>query len=470
LEIVERSHRHHAVGGIIRTPRRTCDRGVFFLRERTIAIATSGEFFPDGHVIEPVRAISNVQELALLVWDGKRVTIALRAELDGRTYLPARMDPTILRELRFPKTSAPYGSAKQLLSEMSALVTEYTGLSENFVVAVSRFALCSWFASVLPTAPWLSIVGKNVVLGDQLLRLLRGLCRHALPVTDVNAAGVYSLPFELGLTLLIQQPELDGQVARLLLAARKRDACIPRGGRLLRAHAPIATYAESSPDFGGGMLAAIEIPATPTSSYLPLLDPEAECRIADEFQPKLLGYMLENHQQVADSKLDWPMLSSSIRELGRSLASCTPGDTDLQTQVIHFLKAQDESERAARCSDVDVVLIEALLFLCHEGHACAYVGEVEVAAQTILLQRGENVVLTPKAVAAKMRRFGLVIEARDSRGYRVLLTQGACRRVHELAVGYDVPAVQDGVVRCPQCDHKEAQDPAEDGTETPGGA
>jgi hypothetical protein len=109
--------------------------------------------------------------------------------------------------------------------------------------------------------------------------------------------------------------------------------------------------------------------------------------------------------------------------------------------------------RPARWGDIDTVVIEALLFYCHERkNDGIYVGEVTEIAQKILAGRGESVLLNARKVGGTLRLLGLRIEPRDSRGYMLLLTQARCRQVHELARGYDVPTMQDGVVRCKYCD------------------
>jgi len=93
------------------------------------------------------------------------------------------------------------------------------------------------------------------------------------------------------------------------------------------------------------------------------------------------------------------------------------------------------------------------LFYCHEGKQdCVYVGEVGKTAENILSARGEALRLQPKNVAAKMRLLGVKIEPRDKRGYRVLLTQAVSRQLHALAKSVDAPSVQDGEMRCSQCE------------------
>src|SRR5713101_4971174 len=73
------------------------------------AIATAGEVFPDGTLVELVRK-DETGELGLLKWDGTSATFAACLEHKGRTYVPPTLDPTILRAMRLPSRLVPYWS------------------------------------------------------------------------------------------------------------------------------------------------------------------------------------------------------------------------------------------------------------------------------------------------------------------------------------------------------------------------
>jgi hypothetical protein len=414
-------------------------------------VFTTGEYFPNGTALEPIR--DNSGAIALLRWDGQETSIAPQVEINGHLYQPAALDQSIARALRIPHGLAPFGTAQRLVQEMSRVLAQYTALPNNLVTAVTRFLLATWLIPSLQMAPWLSIRGRNTALANTLIRLLNCFCRRALLLSDVRAGSIGTLPLHWGLTLVLTQPRLGSEVERLLLAARQRDGYIVRGGRLISVYGPIVTYGHYETGFGGGMLAPIEIPALPTVVPLPLLQREVEDRVAQEFQAKLLAYRLANGRRVSEVSLDVSVLQPSLGEVGRSLAACTPDDPELQIGIIHALQTQQESMRAATWTDLDVVLVEALLFYCHEGKAdCVYVGEIGKAAMGILAGRGERLKLAAKTVGAKLRLLGIQIESRDKRGFRVLLTQALSRQVHGLARSLDAPSIQDEVVRCHQCE------------------
>jgi hypothetical protein len=413
-------------------------------------VFTTGEYFPDGAAVEPVRDESG--GIALLCCDGERTSIAPQVEVHGRVYQPAALDQTFARALRIPRGIAPFGTAKQFVQEISVVLTQYTALADNLVTGVTRFVLATWFIPSLQMAPWLSIRGRNTGLVNSLIRLLRCFCRRALLLSDVRAGSIGSLPLHWGLTIMLAEPRLVPEIERLLLAARQPDGYIVRGGRLMHAYGPIVTHGDYESGFGGGMLTPIEIPVLPTAVPLPPLQREAEDRIADEFQAKLLGYRLANIRKVSEFSLNVSTLPACVAEVGRSLAACTPDDPELQIEIIKALQTQQAAMRAATWTDVDVVLVEALLFYCHEGKVdCVYVGEVGKTAMSILAGRGEPLKLAPKNVAARLRLLGVHIEARDKRGYRVLLTQALSRQLHGLARSFDAPTLQSEEVRCDEC-------------------
>jgi hypothetical protein len=281
---------------------------------------------------------------------------------------------------------------------------------------------------------------------------LHGLSRHALMLSDVTASGLKALPTEWDLTLLIHQAELSAEVERVLSIGRRRLGLIPCGGRVRDFHCAVGTYTELGAICGSDALPRLEIPLVPALNGLPVLDETARQKIAEDFQPQLLAYRLDNFSKVLKAAFDAPQFTPSMQELAKSLAACTPGDPDLQAQVPEFLRFQDKEMRSAAWLELNTVIIEALLAFVHEAKADSiYVAEVAKAAEVILESRGEHQELEPRAIGPKLRTLGLNTEPRDREGIRLILTREVFRRVHELAYFYSVPSVHDGSMRCDFC-------------------
>ncbi len=125
-------------------------------------IATTGEIFHYGTMIEPVRDDSGAGGMKLLFWDGKKATISRQIPHDGQIYEAAAIHPTVLRDLTLATKSASSGSARQLLADMSRVLTEYTDFPEHAVTGAARVALATWFLGT-QTAPRLSIIGPETL-------------------------------------------------------------------------------------------------------------------------------------------------------------------------------------------------------------------------------------------------------------------------------------------------------------------
>ena len=69
-------------------------------------IATAGEVFADGAMIELVGGVHPTQPL-LMLWDGSTEIIGPVVEYDGQLYTSALIESTILRELTPPHVLLP---------------------------------------------------------------------------------------------------------------------------------------------------------------------------------------------------------------------------------------------------------------------------------------------------------------------------------------------------------------------------
>ena len=422
--------------------------------EDTNPLPTTGKIFANGMAIEPIRDGANPERLSLLCWDGTKASIGARISCSGQSYVPAPIDHSILRALTLPTEIAACGSASKLLTDISKIIFQYAGLPENSLVAISRWALSSWFSEMQPT-PGLSIVGPDTTAGRQLMQLLHCFCRRPLLLTEVNAAGLWALPMEWSLTLLIFQPKLSAEIQRVLSSARRGIGFVPRGGRLLDFHCAVATYTEFDGASGSGIIPSLEIPVMPACEGLHVLDSAMRQKIADEFQAKLLAYRCANWSRVLTSTFDAPELTPSMQELAKSLSACTPDDPELQAQVLECLRIQDREMRSAAWLNLNTVIIEAILAFVHEAKKdSVYVAEIAEAAETILSARGENRKLEPRAIGARLSALGLITEPRDRKGIRLILSGEISRRVHELARSFSVPSSQDSLKGCDLCKSK----------------
>jgi hypothetical protein len=415
-------------------------------------IRTGGEVLADGAILEPIVTGASSDPLKLAFWNGSQATIAPRIEHRGMIYEPAPLEPSVLRALYLPSHVAPAESAQKLIDDLSRAIVPYTGLSERCVVLCTRFALATWEVMNFSTSPWLSVVGSDTVVGTQLLRLLKCFCKRALPIGSASLASICAFPPEYRFTFLIHEAQLSRQTERLLQAVTRKGQFIPFRGRLLEIYTPVVTFTgEPCSSLSSVALPSIEIPAIPSTAEPTLLTPEAERQIARDFQPRLLGYFFRNNSASRTSPAVSAGLSFAMRELGRNLASCTPGDESLQTAVLNALKIQDQASQVSRWTEMNSVIIESVLSFSHADKNEVYVGEICDTVTDILRERDGDMDFKPKKIGTRLRLMQLLPEPRDRRGYRLLLTGPVRRRVHELAFAYGVPTVQNGLSGCPLC-------------------
>ncbi len=439
------------------SPRKSPGTKTRDLRDQCRPIQTIGQFLPAGESIELIRD-AETGRLNLQFFDREKSKFAPRVEYAGREYVPPEVHFSILQAMTLPAKGTTFGSARQLLDDISRTVVRYTSLSDHLAKAVARFVLATWVVDAIAIAPWLRIVGPDTIAGGQLVQILACLCRHALPLTDVSVGAICSLPLGWHPTLVIQQPELSARLQGFLNCTRNPNHFIPRNGELLDFHIAVVTYSRLS-HRNGDIMSSIEVPVVFPMRQLEILDENTQRRIADDYQPKLLGYRCANYEKIRSSKFDAPDLTSPMRGLARGLGACTPDDEDLQAETVHLLAAREADIQASKWTDLNVTIVEAILGFIHEGkETCIYVGDIAKAAEAILLGRGERRQVEAREVGDKLRDLDLKTEPRDSRGFKLLLTEAIRRHVHELARDFDAPSIQHPMAGCPCCIHPAAEE------------
>jgi len=164
--------------------------------------------------------------------------------------------------------------------------------------------------------------------------------------------------------------------------------------------------------------------------------------IAEKFQPQLPGYRLVNHTKVARGDFDVDQFTSQVGDLAKALGVCIVDDRKLQEAVIPLLESLDSQLRVNRWIQLDAVVVEAALILCHEDQrSYAYVGDIANQASALLMARGEphDRELTARAVGETLRALGVRIGPRGGGGYRVEFDEGTRRKLNELARELELP-------------------------------
>jgi hypothetical protein len=403
------------------------------------AIATAGELFPDGSMIELIAGGPD-RIPQLMLWDGKTETVADRLEYRGQVYAPARLDSTVLQELNLPTRCHPHGSTSELLAEIRQLIAKFVALDEKSASLVGRIVLCSALVDVVSVAPVLVITGPDIVRGNRLMELLHSLCRHSVSLTSVTPAGFRSLAGSARFTFLISQTTVSEQLQKLLEDASSRDRKIPHRGRLLDLFGIQVIQSDSAAggDFWPGR--SVQISMVPTAHESPVFDLKAQHRLTIEFQQKLLSFRRANLGAARDLKFNASKVSFELRDLARSLAAATPDDPELQAEVFDLLRVEDTEIRSARWIDPSVIAAEAIWVACQESPGgFAYVAALADDAQGLLMGRGEETVIDPGVFGKQLKQLGFVTEPRDAKGRKLRLTEQVRNRAQQLMRDFGGP-------------------------------
>ncbi len=398
---------------------------------------TGGEAFCDGMMIELISGGSALNKPNLLLWNGRKATVGPRVGNGGRIYEAAELSLSLLRAMRLPSQCTDYGSARDLFVAITELFEHHIDLPERDSSLLACFSMGTWLADRLPTAPSLTISGPDPELGIDVLRLLNCVCRHPLMLAEVTPSGLRSLPMELSLTLLLDQPRLRPDVQRLLRASSYRGLYLPvNRGSVADLYGPKAIFCgnDAAVDFvdGGG----IHIFLSPCKSQPSELDAQVQNEIANHFQPRLLTYRLKNFEKVRQSQVEVSKLTFTTGRLARTLAMCFPEDLELAGDIVHLLQPQDEDVRLQRANSIECAIVEVLLGFVHEQKLSVMkVGDLADLVNCLLESRGEILAYRAEEVGWKLKGLG-VMRHRTSAGSQIQFDRQTSHQVHRLARAY----------------------------------
>jgi hypothetical protein len=416
-------------------------------------IATAGEFFPDGAILDLVRNKES-KSLELLVWSKAKARSGGQFERDGKIYAPVEVDPTILGALQLPTTCATIGMpTSELFGEIYQELDRYTDLPGAALSQVVYFIFATWFTEHLPLAPLLWIVTPPTANANVFLRLLASFCRRSLLLSAESATGLWTLPMSLRPTILLEAAELTPPVQKFLYASKSRDIHFANKGQVLDLYCAKAVCSQEP--LRDPVLAALALQITlpPMRRALPDLTDAASREIANKFQKDLLRYRLSNYHRIQAPNLAVEGLAVPTQALARCLAMCIVDDEESQAGIIPLLRDQDREMQVERSSGLESIILEALLLSCHEGtRSTVLASELAELTNTLLTRRGENLQVSPETVGWKLKSLGLRTEPIASGRKGLWLLNAVRAKIHSLALEYGGQLSRhDGKNVCAQC-------------------
>ncbi len=407
------------------------------MQEGRVRRMSSGVF--GKYLIDLVSDESREGGLKLAAWDEKQskvqfVTPTYKRDNLEIKYSPPDWDPSVRNATRIPSNVSEYGSCKQLVDEICKNIKEYTNLQESSVLLAAYAVLASWFPETFSSPISVSICGQPGPQRQQLFYILSCMYRRPLLLSEISLGTLCSLPIDLYPSLFIEHFDHSPRMQRALRATLSQNY-FPSKGKLIRTSC-MTVMCMDEPMIGTAIpgWSVVEIPVTNSSAPPPFLTMDAQIKIAESIQPKLLMYRLKNFNQVKRSTFDGAPLKPPVQELCRSLGACIVDDPKRQKKLSGLLKAKEEQTLQDLSWDPRKTVLEALVSLCRDGRReSVYVSEVAAAANKILQESGEPMQMTFRAVGSKIRSLGLTTRRLDSAGRGFLLTNETRKRINSVA-------------------------------------
>ena len=409
-------------------------------------IETCGEFFPDGSVLELVRAQTGPEELKLLHWNGKVLDVAAHVDHAGGKYAPAAIDPNLKKALRLPTRVAPPETTEKLFTDVHDLLTCHLAQLEGCITALACAAFLSWMSPVLPTAPIVWIFSPAGSPRNRALQMLSLLSRHPVQIVGLRRGDIARLPMWLQPTLLLDEPDLRPAMQTILQSSTYRGARTVSSHGLFEFYGPKIVCSHHLPHSAALGTAALKATLIPIAGQLPILDKKMEEEIAEEFQARFLGHFLRNAGNAQSANFDASQFTSPIQDIARTVSTAVMGDGDVQKRILPLLAVQDEEVRADRARTCDAVVLEALLFFIHAGGwSKVRTDNIAQKVNAIFKGRGSDQQHSAESVGWAIRRLGIPSGRIARAGNGVELDASTCQLIHRLAPSHGARAMDGGL-------------------------
>jgi hypothetical protein len=133
------------------------------------------------------------------------------------------------------------------------------------------------------------------------------------------------LPFSLGPTLLLDEPDHRAEMETILQASSQRGMHVAKGDGVVDLFGPKIIFS-NRPLFETSRENVLRVALIPTSENVPPLGKTEEDEITERFQARFLGYFLRNFNNFGVPKFDVSNLRQPLQFLARTLGSVVVGD------------------------------------------------------------------------------------------------------------------------------------------------
>jgi len=416
-------------------------------------ITTTGMTFRDGALIDLLQEPFHPDKLLLVRWKEGGITIGPTIEHAGRIFAPAPSGATIPGLMQLPTRVAPEESPRDLFSAIVDLLKDVLRQPKFVTSMLAILIFASWVSDALPMAPCFWILPMPAAPKSAAQRLLNRLCRRSMLLVALRRGDLAFLPWDWNPTLLLDEPDPQSAMRRVLRHSSRRGECMIVGRRLLDPYGIRVVLSRELPFEMLPEADVLRISLMSVAGPNRFLNEATEERIAEEFQGRLQGFRLRNFAKVQMTRPQLQNLTPPLQDLGRALCAAVAGDDELMSLVLELLNSQEQQIRADATSATESVVIEALLSFCHQVDTrevrCLVISR---RTEAIYAGRGSKREISPEQVGWKLKHLGIPVGRIGSAGKGVNLTNAVRQQVHELAILHGVLTVASGPVPpCPFC-------------------
>ena len=305
-------------------------------------------------------------------------------QFSGRFRVP--WDLKFLYEsLILPAGIEGFSTTRDLFNDISALLRQQVTLPSKDCSLLGCWAIATWFTEYLAFVPSVVISGPASI-ADLLLRTLVAVCRRPVLLGELSASILRKLPiYPILPTLLIRESQLNRQMYALLDASNQPGYLFfssKSGKTFQQLYCPKCIYVGECVKDATAASNSIHINLSGSA-----LQPGHALPTKDEitsFQNRLFSYRLLNHEKIATANHRVSGFRPEMNAVADVLAAAIVNDLELQRGIIEALKVRDEESRVDRATGLNGLIVQAVLFHCHQKDQQKFVREIAATTNRLL--------------------------------------------------------------------------------------
>jgi hypothetical protein len=379
---------------------------------------------------------------------------SFKLQWDLRLYQP------LYDSLILPTGVKGFGTPGDLFHDISSFLSKHVMLPRKECSLLAYWAISTWFTDYLPFSPSVVVSGPAST-ADLLLRTLVAVCRRPVLLGELSPAILRKLPIhELTPTLLIREPQLNRYMSALLNASNQPGYLFFSGKTFQQFYCPKCIYVGEGFKDAPAMSNSVHINLTGDALIPPHSAPTAE--EITSLQNRLFSYRFLHRDKVAAANFRVSGFRPEISVVADVLAAAIVEDVELQRGVIEVLKDRDEQSRVDRATGVNGLVLQAVLFHCHQKDQRKFVREIAATTNRICAEDGESLKLSSETVGHVLKNLGLYSRRIGNAGRGLVFDKATQSHAHGLGHSYDVLTVEPTCEYCHQLQQPQSEEVVQD--------